>query len=104
MVDGATIKLGEKEYVVPPLNFKALKKLQNHFGALAHISGGQLLTEEHIDSVLEVLLASLQRNYPEMTREFLEEHVDLANVEPLVMAVVNASGLRESSAGEATSR
>jgi hypothetical protein len=90
MIDGVTLNLGGTEYVVPPLNFKALKRLMpviERFG-----QSGASLNDEQMDGIVEVVYAALVRNYPDFPRERLEEVIDLGNAATVLTAVLGASG------------
>lgn len=104
MIDGPKINLGGVERILAPLNFKALRKVGPRMGLLAGLKTGMGVPEEAQDLLVEMVLASLRRNYPEITQEEVEEHLDLRNVEPVVLALLNATGLVKGTApGEAVS-
>ena len=96
--DGVVVRIGNKELVVPPLNFKILRKIQPKLQQLTTV--GQVPDDEQIDSILEVVHLAVSRNYPEMTREELEELVDLGNLPAIIGAIMGVSGL-EKRMGEA---
>lgn len=90
MIDGVTLNLGGTDYVVPPLNFKALRRLLpviERFG-----KAGASFTPEQMDGVVEVVHAALTRNYPDFPREQLEDVIDLGNAATVLTAVLGASG------------
>lgn len=95
---GITLTLGGTKYVVPPLTLGALQQLQPR---LAAFQGG--VDASSIDTVLDVALAALRRNYPEITREEIAEAIDVANMADVFAAVMGISGLtrRSAEAGEA---
>ena len=95
---GRVVTLGGVDYTVPPLNVGALKALSRQLAATAEITG--MPTLEQWDDVLDVFLAAFQRNYPEMTREQLEELVDMGNFLTLSKMVFGASGLTQLGEGE----
>ena len=98
MIEGVKINLGGREFVAPPLNFKALRLLTPKLGLLATM--GDVPTGEQIDVVIDVVLAALSRNYPDLTRDDLEALLDLANLATALTAIMGASGL-EKTTGEA---
>lgn len=98
MIDGIEVKLGEKSYIVPPLNFKALKTIQPIIDRIGNMKASKL-TISQMDDVIAVIHAAIQRNYPEVTVGYLEEVVDLGNAGKLLMSIMGASGFTE--AGEA---
>jgi hypothetical protein len=76
---GLEVQLGGTTYVMPPLSAKAAKAYWPRMLAL------QAGTEEDVlDLGAGVAHACLARNYPEITREQVDELVDLGNVEELL--------------------
>lgn len=98
LIEGVRINLGGRDFVAPPLNFKALRQLTPKLAILA--SMGDVPTNDQTDVVLDVVLAALTRNYPDLTREELEDLLDLANLAKALEAIMGASGL-ERTTGEA---
>jgi hypothetical protein len=88
---GRVVTLGGTDYTVPPLNVGALKALAPQLEATANLTGMPTLTQW--DDVLDVFLAAFRRNYPDMTREQLEELVDMGNFLTLSNVVFGGSGL-----------
>jgi hypothetical protein len=88
-IPGIKIKLGDVERVFPPLNLKSLKLLQPQ---LESFKGG--IDINSVDTVLEVAMASLKRNYPDIAIDELEEYIDVSNMNEIIQAVMDVSGLR----------
>lgn len=102
-VEGIEVKLGGRTLVVPPLNFKKLKVFQTR---LAKFSGG--IDPEAIQLVAEVAHAALLRNYPDTQRgypevefDWLEEHLDVRNMDHIMKSVMDVSGLYARALAEA---
>jgi hypothetical protein len=89
--DGVTVKLGGVEYVIPPLNFRALRTIGPRVAGLGSIN--RIPTEDDLRLITEIVLAALSRNYPEMTAEMLEDLIDVGNMSVLLQAVMGVSGL-----------
>lgn len=118
LIEGKVIKIGGDEYTMPPLNFKTLKKvlpLIRSWGSediLAKTKAGDPDANiEMISRFNEVILLALQRNYPEMTMDILEEKITFQEIMPIVDVIAEISGLvklgekkpvRESQAKEST--
>ena len=100
LIEGVKITLGGREFVAPPLNFKALRKLTPQFSALATM--GAVPSDDQIDVVIDIVLAALNRNYPGLTRDELEDCLDLANLSLALQAILGASGLEKTTQGEAS--
>ncbi|BCA57683.1 hypothetical protein [Sphingomonas sp. HMP6] len=101
MAKGITLTLGDgNAYVMPPLTLGALEDFQDGIAAMEQ--GG--LDKETIATTIDVALASLKRNYPEMTRDMVRELIDLEIMAEVFEAVMDVSGLRRKAieAGEAT--
>ncbi len=90
MIAGIKVELGGAEWVVPPLNLGALIELQDKLEAFRPGA----VDKGSIDTVLECVYRAMKRNYPDVTKEQLAEHIDLANMVGLMQAVMDVSGLR----------
>jgi hypothetical protein len=93
--DGELLKLGDREFVIPPLNWRRIRKIMPILERMKDITagGGLTITEPMLDDSLTVIHEAISRNYPEITRDELEDLVDLANAPKLIMAVMGLSGL-----------
>lgn len=92
MFAGTPLKIGEEEFIVPPLSLGQLRngmlaKLQEH---------DKLLAENKIFEAValrgEVILAALRRNYPDFSEEKLMAHLDVGNTGPVWLFVLTGSG------------
>lgn len=94
-VAGTWVEMGGKSYLVPPLNFKGLRQVEEDLKVLASIKleGGALPSDDQVKSLCKVIKASIVRNYPNVTLEELEDLVDFGNLPQLILAVMKASGL-----------
>lgn len=95
-VKGTPVDLGGTEYIIPPLNLRALEQLQDK---LASFSGEASM--QNMGVVADIAHAALLRNYPEMTRDQVAEVLDLGNMVQVMEIVMGTSGLVAAS-GEAT--
>lgn len=89
---GTPIKIGDKEFIVPPLSLGqlrngALTKLKEHDLKLAE---GQ--TWEAMVLRGEIILEALRRNYPDFEEQTLFDWLDVGNCGPLWLSVLGASG------------
>jgi hypothetical protein len=93
--DGERLKLGDRECVVPPLNWRRIRKILPILGRMKDITagGGLTITEPMLDDSVTVIYEAVSRNYPDITRDELEELVDLVNAPKVIMAVMGLSGL-----------
>lgn len=86
---GVKIDFGGEEYVCPPLSLGSLEVLQDQ---LEKFTGGA--DSESVKTVIDATFAAMKRNYPQITREFIAETVDLGNMQDVMLAVMDISGLR----------
>ncbi len=96
-IPGVEVVIGGQTFTAAPLNFKALRQygqMIDEFGA------GRKTKMSDLPLLLGVIAASLRRNHPDMTDEFLDENVDTVNVRPLLEKVMQASGVGGAPAGE----
>jgi len=95
---GIAVQLGDEELVVPPIALGALEQLQSRLSGFT----GDVTDISQIGLVLDVALAALKRNYPEMTRDQLADLIDVGNMMEVFEAVMDVSGLKRKAAqGEA---
>jgi len=97
LIDGVVIKMGGKEYTVPPLNFKRIRALKPQIEQLS--TSNSTLNDEQMDVAIEVVHSAMERNYPDLRKEHIEEMLDLGNVHKVLSAIMGVSGMQAS--GEA---
>ena len=100
--EGVVVRIGGQDWIVPPLTFRQLRRLQPAFETLGQI--GPVMSEGQIDAVLQIAEAALSRNYPEITRDEVEELLDLGNARTVLAAIAGASGLKPAGEAAAGSR
>lgn len=91
LIDGVVIRMGGRDWTVPPLTFKQLRRLQPQLERLARI--GAAATPEQIASVSDIVQTALSRNYPDVTVEDVEDMLDLGNAARVIGAILTGSGL-----------
>lgn len=88
-IPGISLTLGDGEdYVIAPLTLGAL---EDHGEALNSVGE---LDKASIGTMIDVALASLKRNYPDMTREKVRDLIDVAIMDRVFEACMDVSGLR----------
>lgn len=85
MIDGVVVRLSGKEYMVPPMSFKSAGALKDRI-QLVMDGSSDFMSEAYVDAIFDIYLAAIQRNYPDMTRERLQEIVDLGNFDAMTVA------------------
>jgi hypothetical protein len=102
MLPGVTIIMGGRDWLVPPLTLGQLRRLMPKVRQLTEIDSS--MGEAQIGVLVEIVAAALQRNYPEVTPDMVENLLDLGNAGAALNAVLTGSGLRlgESRLGEAS--
>ena len=85
---GVKLTLGGREFVALPLNLKALRELAPRFPVLTGM--GDVPTGPQIDVVSDIVYSALLRNHPDLTRDELEELLDLENLARALQAVMGA--------------
>jgi hypothetical protein len=86
---GRVIALAGIDYTIAPINVRDLKRLRPKLDSLIALTGMPTLAQW--DDILEILLAAVRRNNPEMTSEHLEELVDLGNFAVLISSVMGSA-------------
>ncbi len=97
--EGMKLVLGGDDFVVPPLTFRQLRQLLPKLGRLQDPAA--TFDVEQLDAVTDIAHAALGRNYPEMTREDLEERLTFADVPAVIAAVLTGSGLAQEAGADA---
>ena len=102
MIPGVMVAMGGQDWTVPPLTLGQLRRLMPKVRELTAI--GAQMGETQIGVLVEIVAAALQRNYPDLTTETVENLLDLGNAGAVLNAVLTGSGLRprERPPGEAT--
>lgn len=92
--EGMPITIGGVEYIVPPLSFRKVKQLQPEIDKLSQINAASVTanSSEATEVMIKIIHSALQRNYPEITIDELEDMLDLANVRTIIQAVMGISG------------
>ncbi|MGA8382964.1 MAG: hypothetical protein WB710_17705 [Stellaceae bacterium] len=101
MIPGVMVAMGGRDWTVPPLTLGQLRRLMPKVRQLTDI--GAQMDETQIEVLVEIVAAALQRNYPDMMAETVENLLDLGNAGAVLHAVLTGSGLRprEQTPGEA---
>jgi len=101
MIPGVPVAMGSQDWMVPPLTLGQLRRLMPKVRQLTEI--GVSMGEAQIAVLVDIVTAALQRNYPEMTPDKVENLLDLGNASAVLNAVLTGSGLKPGGAamGEA---
>jgi hypothetical protein len=92
MIPGMAVAMGGQDWIVPPLTLGQLRQLMPRVRQLTDI--GVSMGEEQISVLVDIIAAALQRNYPEMTADKVEDLLDLGNASAVLNAVLTGSGLK----------
>jgi hypothetical protein len=104
--EGTPIYMAGKVWIVPGLSVRQFKQ---HFPILAkstQVPEGAGIEEvsrvlnASLDERLPVILAAMQRNYPDLKQEDLEDMLDASNVPAVMLAISRGSGMRPAKPGE----
>lgn len=97
MIEGATVSMGGKEWVVPPLSLAQLKVFLPRVQGLAGMDTAQI-ADKQLQTLVEIVTAALQRNYPEVTPAQVEDILDLGNASPVLNAILGNFRLTQAQA------
>jgi hypothetical protein len=89
---GTKIRIGDEDFIVPPISLGQLRngvlsKLQEHDELVA-----QGKTFETMEIRGTIILEALRRNYPDFEEKRLFDFLDMANVGPIWLTILGASG------------
>ena len=97
-IRGIRVPLGGNNYIIPPLN---LIGFEQHEAEVEKLSAdANLKVSEKLKIICGIALSAIQRNYPEVTMDFLKQWIDLGNMQEVFMAVMAQSGMRAAKPGE----
>jgi hypothetical protein len=103
-VKGLKVTLDGEDLIMPPLSLGALEQL----GESLATYNGDVRDKAQVAVVIDVAHSALKRNYPDMTREQVAEKIGLENMQDVMEAAMDVSGLKrkereaaEAAAGEA---
>jgi hypothetical protein len=98
--DGAEVQLQNMTLILPPLNFKAfrqgaLKKLQLVIDGMKKLEGGDEvdIPEEVIEAAIDITYLSAVRNYPEITKEQIEDGLDFDSLMKVIPVLITRNNL-----------
>jgi hypothetical protein len=84
MIDGKTINLNGREFIVPAAPLSCVRRYHEVFEGTAPIT---------ILIMAEIIHAALTRNYPDLTQDELEnDYLNVANMKEAFNIVMNVSG------------
>jgi hypothetical protein len=86
------IKLGETDLTVKPLTLRDLRQLASagHLKVLSNLTAE--LTPEHIDAMLAVITASVQRTHKQVDAEWLLDNVEQQDLAHLFQVCADVAG------------
>ena len=99
MIRGTKVDLAGETFEIPPLNFDAIERFEDQLRGLGTLAA--VPTREQRGVLRGVVLAAIQRNYPDMTLDKLKQGMDLGNMMTVFKAVISVSSMEEAKPGEA---
>jgi hypothetical protein len=84
MIDGMNVIIGDKKYIFADLNFKTVQKIFPYIQLLNNPS-----SDNYMDAVLKIITAGLQRNYPEITEDFISENLQFSEIPDIMLVITN---------------
>lgn len=92
---GVRMFFGGNYYVIPPLSLRMITVHRLTIASMERDLASQDETKQAsaIESLFDVGVIALKRNYPDFTRDILEESLDIGNSSEFYKALMDASGL-----------
>ena len=90
--DGVDVKLDGVVYTLPPCSLATLKRHAKGIDAMQRSSFD--FSESSVDTIVNLVFEALRRNYPDITPEFVAEHLGLETVMETFRAAMDVSGLQ----------
>lgn len=94
LIKGIPLALGEVTYTLPPASLGTLENMSSHLDKVnaAFVGDGQFSIRDLL-FVVDFAHACLRRNYPDLDRSEVAEHVGLDNVIDVLQMCLDTSGL-----------
>jgi hypothetical protein len=93
-IPGVAMNLGGHNLIIAPLNVNQLQHFQEQFENPPKTKN----IAEEFEASLPLIVAAMQRNYPDLTPEDARGLIDIGNFREVVEAITSSSGLKK--AGE----
>lgn len=94
---GQWVSIGDEQYRIPPLAFRAVQELQDEVSALAQM--GARPTPDQMSTVTRIVHSAMSRNYPSITMELIDDMLDLGNYQDVLSAVLSIGGFKTAGDG-----
>ncbi len=98
LVDGETLRMGGEDWIIAPLSFRSLEKLDDSFSAL---NGAD--NKARMAAFIAIVYECLLRNYPDITLDRVKDLLDMRNARTVVDAILASSGFVKQAPGGASS-
>ena len=92
MIPGVEVAMGGETWLIPPLTLGQLRRLMPKVRQLTEVDAS--MGEPQIAVLVEIVASALERNYPNVTFEQVENLLDLGNAGVVLNAVLTGSGLK----------
>lgn len=93
-IKGIPIILDDRQYILPPASLATLEDMAAQLDALnAKLASGGTPSLSDFSAVIDLVLACLQRNYPDLERAFVARQLGLENVTEVMDMCYDTSGL-----------
>jgi len=99
---GEWILIGDVQMLVPPLSFLRMQEVLALVDKIQEAGAGAT-AREHMRSITDINFFAISRNYPSMTRDEVAEKLDVKNAMEVTEQVLEVSGIRRLTPGEAQS-
>ena len=97
-IRGVKILLGSQWFILPPLNLIGFEEHETDIERFS--TEPNLKLSDKLQIICRITLSAIQRNYPDVTLEYLKKWIDLGNMLEVFQAVMAQSGLRPANPGE----
>lgn len=88
LIPGVEITLGRKQLIMPPCGMNVLSK---NWAQIQSLQNGGAVDAAQITLVIDIVHGAVKRNYPEISRAEVEEHITLDNLQDLTTKALTQS-------------
>jgi hypothetical protein len=95
---GEWVTLGDEQYRIPPLAFRAVQELAEEVDGLRNM--GTRPTAAQMATVSKIVHEAMKRNYPSMPITQVDDMLDIGNYQRVLGAVLQIGGFKREAGGE----
>jgi hypothetical protein len=78
--EGTSVTMGDRSFIIPPLSFRQLREHEQDIAKVSAMVVNPEAGFTEIQAAFPIVFAAIHRNYADITKDELEDLLDLGNV------------------------